>query len=128
MKTMRYIALAMIALLLFCGAAGIASAGQTGPAKWDNYSGIPFIDQLREDAFGHTASYTDRYNDYERHNPMGIGLDAIVYEFEGSLYDYGFDSISVDQTYDFANGEYSVFGKCNYNIWRLVKPMFGNND
>ena len=70
-------------------------------------------------------SYTDRYNDMEeREWPMGAGLNLVVWEFENATKDWGFDSISVEQRYDFPNKEYSVFGMLNVNLFRTVKNMF----
>ena len=64
-------------------------------------------------------SYVDKYNEYEeaRKMPLGLGLDIVVYEFEGEPNSYGLDSIEVQNKWDAANNEYSgyIVGKVNIN-------------
>ena len=73
--------------------------------------------------FSHNHQYTDRYNDYERKNQYGLGLDVTLYEFSGAFSDWGMDSIEVQQKYDLNNQEYSMYGVCQVNLWRVVTKL-----
>lgn len=103
-----------LALLFVCG---VAIAGDTEGAK--NFSPPIFNDWLN-----HNHEYVDQYNDYERENPKGVGLDVVVYEAEGMLQNWGVDAIEVQQKYDFPNKEYSLFGVVKVNPYRLLRDMF----
>ena len=118
---MRIIAIAIAILFM----SGLAFAAETSGANWDNYSGIAWLDDAREDGFGHTQTYSDKYNDYKRNNPLGVGFDVILYEFDGGLNDLGFDAIEAQSKYDFMNQDVAIFGVVKVNAWRLVKNMFG---
>ncbi len=117
------ILIVLFVAVAFLATAGIALAEQTGPAEWNNYSGIAWLDDAREDAFGQTHSYTDKYNDYKRNNPWGAGADVVLYEFEGPLQRIGFDAIEAQGRYDFANGEYQIYGVAKINAFRFAKKL-----
>ncbi len=107
---MKYLIVLFVAVA-FLATAGLAFAAETSGANWDNYSGIPMIDQLREDAFGHTSSYTQA----DAYEPawfgINAGLDLILYE--DRLWE-------LKQTNDYStrgNGEYYVGGRVAFNVW-----------
>ena len=71
-----------------------------------------------------TNDYFLHNHDYEqldRKSPVGLGLDVTVYEFEGSAAEWGLDSIEVQQKYDMRNEEYSLYGVCQLNLWKVIK-------
>ena len=70
-------------------------------------------------------SFVDRYSENKRYNPMGLGLDAIVYEFDRTLNNWGMEAVEVQQKADFSNKEYSVFVVGKANLWRAVKKVIG---
>ena len=122
-------ALAIALAILFVSGI-VAFAGDTSGANWDNDLG--WGNGIRDYAAGHghdtNCDYVDKYSEYEpkRGTPVGIGLDLVVYEFEGMVQQYGLDSIEVQQKYDLNNNEYSVFGVCKVNLWRAGKKLLGN--
>ena len=67
--------------------------------------------------------HTHDYEQFEYKNPMGIGLDAILYEFEGESKAWGLDAIEVQQKWDMNNSAYELFGVCKVNLWRLFKKV-----
>ena len=110
-----------IAILLISGV--MAMAETTTGANWNEDLG--WANDLRDYVAGHDHGYTDRYNDYERNNPIGLGLDVIVYEFDGVFQQYGLDTVEVQQKFDFNNTEYSVYGVVKVNAWRPLKKWLG---
>ncbi len=123
MKKVLVLMLVVVAVLFM---SGVAFANQTGRGNYT--TAIPPLTQWlnsNDGDFLHDHAYSDKYNDYKRNNPLGVGLDVILYEFEGGLHDLGLDAIEAQSTYDFMNREVAVFGKVKMNAWRLVKNMFG---
>ena len=112
----KFLSVVLVAVLAF-GFSGIASADQTGTSFWHNHS---YTDT-------NTDSYVDKYSEYEenRSNPLGIGLDVTLYEFEGNVQEYGLDDVEFQNKYDIANGEYSGYLVVQCSIWRLGEKLFG---
>ncbi len=56
-------------------------------------------------------SYEDRYNEYERvrRDQLGLGLDVVVYKFDGELNSYGLDSVEVQNKFDLVHKEYQGY-------------------
>jgi hypothetical protein len=108
-------------MFVFCG---LAYAEQTGGPD-----GNPIWSTgILQHSHGYTDndSYVDKYSEYQKKQnwPMGVGVDAIIYEFEPSLYDYGMETINVESKYDIANSSMSVFGVVHVNLWQAGKKLF----
>lgn len=105
----KVLVLCMMAVLL-CGVAG---AEQTGSSWFHSHS---YTDK---------DSYVDRYSEFEpeRGNPLGIGLDLVVYEFEGTIQRWGLDTVEIQQKWDMSNNEYSGYIVGKANLWRLGKKL-----
>lgn len=59
--------------------------------------------------------HTHQYDVPERDNPMGAGLDLIVYENRDS----SFQAVTIEGKYDFKNEEASVFAVATVNLWKF---------
>jgi hypothetical protein len=72
-------------------------------------------------------SYQDRYSEYEplRKNPLGLGLDLVVWEFDGLPKNCGVDAIEIQNKWDMANREYSGYAVVKANPFRVIKGWFG---
>ena len=107
---MKYLSLMVVVLVLLCG---VAYADQTGTTFWHSHS------------YTDNVGAADKYSEYQKKLdwPMGIGLDAILYEFEGTANKYGLDTINVESKYDIANGGCSVFGVVHVNAYRAIKDL-----
>ena len=111
----------VLALMLV---AGVVYAEQTGGAEFQN----KYLRKILNHTNKHDHSYTDN-NTWreERDNPIGLGLDVIVYKF-GELptaKKYGLDNVKVVQRYDFANEEYALFGVMTIDIDRGFRGLLG---
>lgn len=91
----------------------------TGNPHWT--TPIAPLNPLLDEYATHNHPY--EYNDYERNNPLGLGLDLVVYEFEGTVQEFGLDSVEVQQRFDFNNTEYSGYIVGKANLWRLGKKL-----
>ena len=114
---MKILTAVVVALVLMCG---VAIADDTSNPTWTTPIAPlnPLLDQY--------ATHTHGYDMYERGNPMGLGLDLVVYEFDGTIQSYGLDTVEIQQKYDIANTEYSLFVVCKANLWRLGNKLLGN--
>ena len=103
----------MYILLSLLFISGVAFAAQTGTTLWHRHS---YVDN---------NSYVDKYSDYElkRGNPLGIGLDAVIYEFEGRPQIYGLDNVEIQQRWDMNNQEYQLFGVMKVNAFRAIQNL-----
>ena len=61
--------------------------------------------------------------EYQPLNPMGLGIDVTLYEFEGKPADWGLENIELQQKWDLNNDTYSIFGVCQVNLWQAVKKV-----
>ena len=107
---MKYLVI-VLAILFICIP---VQAAQTGTTAWHSHS---YTDK---------DSFVDKYGDYQKKQnwPMGIGVDAIMYEFTGPLkYDYCLDSINTETKYDIANGSMSVYAVAHVNVWRAIDKL-----
>lgn len=106
---MKYFAVIVAVLLL----AGVAYADQTGTTFWHSHS------------YTDNVGVADRYSEYQkkRDMPMGVGLDVVLYEFEGSLNDYGLTSVNTEYKWDVSNNEQSIYGVVHVNAWKTVKNL-----
>jgi len=108
----KKVALVVLFAMLVCG---LAYGADTGTTLWHKHS---YVDK---------DSYVDKYSEYQKKLgwPMGVGVDAILYEFEPSLSQYGFDSINSETKYDIVNGSMSVYGVVHVNLWQAGKKLLG---
>ena len=115
---MKYVALVVLMALVMCG---VAYAEQTGTTLWHKHS---YVDN---------DSYVDRYNEYQKKlgMPLGVGVDAILYEFDENVNKYGLDSVNVEAKYDCINndnafsGGTSVFFVVHVNLYQAGKKLLG---
>ena len=97
---------------------GIAFADQTGSSWFHSHSYTDKYDP-------NTDSYVDRYGEFEpeRKNPLGLGVDLTVYEFDGELNKYGLDKVEVQNKWDMRNNEYSGYIVLKTNPWKLIRDL-----
>ena len=115
----------LIAMLLVCGVvfAETTSRGNyTTPVP-------PLTNWLNNnDCIYHDHDYElcpDRYSEFEkkRGNPLGIGLDLTVYEFDGMLNKYGLDTVEVQNKWDMKNNDYSGYIVIQTNPYRVIRDL-----
>lgn len=70
-------------------------------------------------------SYQDKYNEYERvrRDQLGLGLDVVVYKFDGELNSYGLDSVEVQNKFDMVHKEYSGYIVGKIDATRAVEKV-----
>lgn len=102
-----------------------AFADTTGPAD----GGFIYSSSI----FKHTHdyvdnnSYVDKYSEYQKKQamPLGAGVDAVIYEFDAGLFDWGMESINTEYKYDIANNNHSIYGVIHVNLWKAGKKVLG---
>ena len=106
---MKYIVIAIAVLLV----ASFAYADQTGTTFWHSHS------------YADNVGAADRYSEYQekRDNPLGLGLDVVLYEFEGDFQTYGLDNIEAQNKFDMVNKEYSGYIVVQCNAYRAIKNL-----
>jgi len=118
----------MVALFAVLLAIGIAFADETSPANWDKDLGS-FGNNLREKTTGHSHDYVDNDTIYQDNDvtpdyEVGVGLDLVVYEAvpeRTGAKKLIPDAVTVENKYDFANENGSVYVVAKYNLWELLK-------
>ena len=105
---------ALIVLAMLC-VSGLAYAEQTGTSFWHSHS------------YTDNDSWRDEYSEYQKklNAPVGLGLDAVVYEFNPCMQNWGLNSVNVEYKYDMANNGHSVYGVTHVNLWDLGKKLLG---
>ena len=70
-------------------------------------------------------SYVDRYDEFEKRkcNPLGIGVDLTVYEFDGVVNEYGLDAVEIQNKWDLRNNRYSGYLVIQMNPFRVIKDL-----
>jgi len=111
---MRFFVVLLVATLI----CGFAFAEQTGRGVYTTP-----IDPLTNWLNNNNDFYHSHGYDLPdpRVNPMGLGIDLTVYEFEGKLNENGLDSIEIQNKWDMRNSEYSLYGVVKANPWKVVK-------
>lgn len=110
----------LIALILVALATFAYADDTTSGATWTTpYS--PLTNWLNSNDIDHNHEYSN----YDRGGQFGLGLDLVVYEFEGPVNTWGLDGVEVQQKYDFNNKEYQLYGVCKANLWRTAKKLLG---
>lgn len=113
---MNKILVILVAICLLCFS--VALAADTGPAVYSSPSGKldqQFIDFLNtQDCITHTHQF-----ECERENPLGVGLDIVVWESSKAA--PVIKALEIQEKYDFQNKENSVYGVLKVNLWNLVK-------
>ena len=110
---MRY--LIIVAMLFTCGVAfADATGGPDGGGIW----AIP--------ALNHSHSYDktpDKYSEYQKKQGMGlgVGVDTILYEFDGPLNNWGLDSVNTEYKWDMNNNNQSLYFVTHVNAWKVIK-------
>ena len=62
------------------------------------------------------ANHSHNYNHSDRDNPMGIGADFVVYQTESKNV-----GVEIQEKYDFANRENSVYVVAKINVFDMFK-------
>ena len=119
-ETMRKGIVLLLAVMLVACSVAVAETTSDG-----NYYTNPTADYWLNKCIPHNHQYVDTDTIYEPKTQLGIGVDVTVYEFEGSPYSWGLESIEVQNKYDFNNTEYSMYGVVQVNAWRPLKKLFG---
>lgn len=107
---MRKLVLVVLAVMLL---AVPTFAAQTGTTAWHSHS------------YTDNDSYVDKYSEYQlKQGPaLGLGVDAKLYEFDGTVREYGVDSVNVEYKYDIANNNQSVYGVVHVDLWQTGKKL-----
>lgn len=111
--------LACLVLVMLC----LPAFGEsTGDPNWDYIGGglATLLD--------HEHSYVDIDTcsvQAKNKAAYGVGVDVVVYEFDGSIKDWGMDSIEVQNKYDMSVGQYEGYVVAKANLWRPVKKFMG---
>ena len=73
------------------------------------------------------ADCADRYSEYQlkSSNELGLGVDTIVYEFEGMPNDLGLDTIEIQQKWNTTDSRYEGYAVVKCNAYRLVRGFLG---
>ena len=100
------ILIACIAIMCLCS---VGQAADSGGAQWGNDLG-PWAGYFRDTVAKHKHPTRD--------NPVGIGLDLILYENKKVLLE---PQLVVESKYDFVNEEAAVFGVVKVNLWKFFK-------
>lgn len=108
---MKVLIVTVLTLML----ASTAFAAETGTTLWHSHS---YVD---------SDSYVDRYSEFEKKQKaeLGVGIDAIIYEFDENISSWGMDNISTEYKYDIANDNHSVYGVVHVNLWQMGKKLTG---
>ena len=103
---MRVIALIAVCLLLTTAVSAETIVRNTGKTFCHRHE---YIDYYEPDTDTH--AYVP-----ERRNPMGVGLDVIVWESKNKNF-----SLSAEGRHDFQNDEWSAFAVGKVNLFQIIK-------
>ena len=107
MKTLLIMVLALGLIPAFAFAESTSNATWKSNGYEDCVEGEEVNEFLNETG---VLNHTHNYDKYDRDNPVGIGIDAKVFDFDNKV----LKSLNVEAKRDFENSETSIFG-----IWHL---------
>jgi len=113
----KKIALMLLMAVVLCGT---AYADQTNGTDWNTPS-----DPLNS-FLNANAQHNHGYNaPDELKTPLGLGIDAKVWEFDSCVQAWGIDSVNVEYKWDMNNQGHSVYGVTHVNLHQLAKKLIG---
>ena len=101
----------LIALMLLCV-----------PVMADDTSGAIWNGQAPAGLLDYYAGHNHAYEQADRDNPLGLGLDLIVYKSD----DWYLNQVSVETRFDLANDEQAVFFVAELDLDKLRKGTLGS--
>ena len=84
------------------------------PVMADETSSSNHVDSAR-----HHKRQTIINYDVNRDDPLGLGVDMVVYEDENP--DAKLEEVTIEARHDFENEETAVFGVIRWNVWKFFK-------
>ena len=110
---MKVLAICLALVIVMAG--GVVFADNADTSHWyQETSGASYDNPIFNQWLNHTHStYIE-----QRRNPVGVGLDLVVYEGEGLL-----EAGTVETKYDWQNDEGSVFVVGKINLYKSIKVL-----
>ena len=105
-----------ISLIIMFALVAFAFAEETGGQHFYSPNGEvnqEFVDYLNNQE---CLNHSHQYDKEDRDNPMGVGSDITVWQNETKNI-----GVEVQEKYDFANEENSVYAVVKVNLWDMLK-------
>jgi len=105
----------MLAMLLVVCFTGFALAAETSGPTYTSPNGTinqEFLDCINNQNY---IQHTYQYDKDDRDNPVGLGVDVIVYQNEAKNI-----AVEVQEKYDVANEENSIYAVMKLNLFEML--------